>query len=144
MNRMEEAKKLHEGGFNCAQSVLAVFCENYGLDRETALKISAGFGGGMRCGEVCGAATGALMVIGLKEGHYRENDAPAKQFCYRKTVEFMDVFRKRHGSLLCRDLLSCDISTPEGMEEAAGKNLFATRCMELIQSAISILEELGY
>jgi hypothetical protein len=37
----------------------------YGLPRETSLKIASGLGGGVRCGEVCGAATGAVLVIGL-------------------------------------------------------------------------------
>ncbi|WP_265101242.1 C-GCAxxG-C-C family protein [Methanobrevibacter ruminantium] len=54
----------------CSQAVLEVFCEEFGLSREQAFKISISFGGGMRKGEVCGACTGAIMALGLKYGDF--------------------------------------------------------------------------
>ena len=68
-NKGETAVAMMAGGWNCAQSVLGVFCEDCGLDRETAMKLASGFGAGMaRKQEVCGAVSGAIMVIGLKHG----------------------------------------------------------------------------
>lgn len=44
---------------------LAACCEYTGMDEKTALALSAGFGGGARSGELCGAVTGAIMAEGL-------------------------------------------------------------------------------
>ena len=60
------ARKLFKKGYNCSQSVFAAFCDETGLDTETALKIASSFGGGMgRLREVCGAVTGMFMVVGM-------------------------------------------------------------------------------
>ena len=45
MDIREKAEKLHKSGFNCAQSVLGACGEYTGLDENTALAVSAGFGG---------------------------------------------------------------------------------------------------
>ena len=72
MEIREEATKLHESGFNCAQSVLCACGKYTGLDDKTALALSAGFGGGARCGEICGALSGAIMVLGLTNPYNRK------------------------------------------------------------------------
>lgn len=74
MSRKEEALRLFESGFNCNQAVLTAFSGELGIDKETALKIGTGFGGGVRRGDVCGAVSGAVMVLGMKQGHYIEGD----------------------------------------------------------------------
>ena len=43
----EKAKQLFMEGYNCSQAVLGAFCEECGMDFETAMKISSSFGGGM-------------------------------------------------------------------------------------------------
>ncbi len=140
----EKAVALFRGGFNCSQSVFAVFCEKYGLASEQALKIACGFGGGMRCGELCGAVTGGVMVIGLKHGQYISDDKEAKSRCYAETVRFTEKFRSENKSAVCRDILGCDISTKQGMERAISENLFGTICVDSVVSAVGILEEMGY
>lgn len=57
-NRSQQAIELFNQGYNCAQSVLGAFCEDLGIDFETALRLSSSFGGGMgRLREVCGAVS---------------------------------------------------------------------------------------
>ena len=90
MNYVEEAVQLFEDGYMCSQAVLAVFCEEFGLSREQAFKISISFGGGMRKGEVCGACTGAIMALGLR---YGENKSKSDEMC----VKFLDSFKKENG-----------------------------------------------
>ena len=68
MDREKIALENFNQGLNCAQSVFCVFAQEGGLSREKALLVASCFGGGMRCGEVCGAVTGALMAIGLNFG----------------------------------------------------------------------------
>ena len=138
------AAALFDSGFNCAQSVTAVFCEKYGTDKETVLKMSSGFGGGFRCGEICGAASGAALVIGLKHGQYMAEDKAAKANCNSKTVEFMNLFRDKNKSVVCREILKFDLSVKEEYEQAQNQNLFKTTCADMVKSAVTLLEELGY
>lgn len=135
MNHVEEAVKLFEDGYVCSQAVLAVFCEEFGLSREQAFKISISFGGGMRKGEVCGACTGAIMALGLR---YGENKSKSDEMC----VKFLDSFEKENGTYICRDLLDCDIRTEEGIKYAIDNNLFKEICPKMVESAAKITQEL--
>jgi C_GCAxxG_C_C family probable redox protein len=75
------------------------------LDADTARKISCGFGGGMRHGEVCGAVTGAIMILGLKYGQYNTDDKKSKEITYQYVKEFNKRFMDINGTIICRDLL---------------------------------------
>jgi hypothetical protein len=56
MTKADEAVALFQPGFTCSQAVLSVFAKDFGLDRDTALRISQGFGAGIaRTGDICGA-----------------------------------------------------------------------------------------
>lgn len=143
MPRVRKAVALFDG-FACSQAVLAAFCGRYGLDETMALRLATGFAGGMKSGEVCGAASGAIMVIGLKYGHIDAADKESRRFAGERVREFMDAFRERTGHLTCRDLLGCDIATPEGRQYALNNNLFATTCRDLVVAAVEILESRGY
>lgn len=135
--KIKMASDLFNGGNNCSQAVLTAFASDYGLDEETALKITCGFGSGVRNAEICGAVSGAVMVIGLKYGY-------SKEICNQKTEEFTAKFKAENGSVVCRKLLNCDISTPAGREKAIAGNLFNTKCLDMVVSAVTILEESGY
>ena len=70
-------------GYACSQSVLSAYAPLFDLDPELALRIAAPFGGGMGCmGEVCGAVTGAFMVLGLKVGNTLAQDKASKEASY--------------------------------------------------------------
>jgi len=125
-------------GHSCAQAVFSAFAEQMGLEYETAVKLTSGFGGGMGMGSVCGAVTGAIMAIGLKNGGV---DPKAKEQTAKLVREFNDRFTALHHSLNCRDLLGCDLSTPEGRQTAKNKNLFAV-CPSIVRDAATILNEL--
>jgi len=143
MNRKERAEAIFKEGFSCSQAILATFSDEYGLPRETALRISQGFGGGMaRMAETCGALTGAFMVLGLKHGRTRAEDEAAKEKTYALCQEFVRRFRARHGALCCRELLGCDIGTLEGANIARDEKLHDDLCPLLIVSAAEILEDL--
>lgn len=96
MTIQEEAVALHARGCNCAQCVLAVSGKYTGLEQETALKVAAGFGGGVRSGEICGAITGAVMAIGLTEQDPRKVAGLTKQ-C-------VESFRQEFGCVRCAEL----------------------------------------
>jgi C_GCAxxG_C_C family probable redox protein len=143
MSDVELAVDAFEGGLNCAQSMLATYGPRFGLERELALKLAGGFGGGIgHLGESCGAVTGALMVIGLKQGGTSVDGEGVQEKTYALIAKFLEEFKARRGSILCRELLGCDISTPQGLENARNKGLFEERCPNFVRASAEILEEL--
>ena len=88
----EEIQSLFLQQIDCSQVVAEQFAEELKVDKELLRKVSACFGGGMQCGETCGAVTGALMVIGLKYGHFKEDDMDQKVIMMKKVAEFKEKF----------------------------------------------------
>ena len=122
--------------------MLSAFAGHLGLDGQSALRLASGFGGGMgRMAGTCGAVTGAFLLLGLKYGRASPT-REAKEEIYSRIREFADRFKARNGSLTCKDLLGCDISTTEGHELAREKNLVATTCLKFVRDAVEILDEM--
>ncbi len=143
MDKVETVLSSFRDGFSCAQALLSAYGPELGLDRETALKVAGAFGGGMgRMGEACGAVTGAIMVIGLKYGSTDPKDFRAKEEAYRVVRVFAERFRALNESITCKELLGCDIGTPEGMKLARKSKVFSTRCPKYVKDAAEIIEEL--
>ena len=123
MTKGDIAKMNFQNGCNCAQAVLLAFCEDYGMEKETALAIAAGFGSGMGgLRETCGTVTGANMVIGLAMGE----DRMAANKTFRA---FAERFKEKNGSLVCRELLAVRVKT-------------RLTCADLCKEAGDLLEEM--
>jgi C_GCAxxG_C_C family probable redox protein len=142
MSRVEAAVSRFKEGCNCSQAILATYGEALGLPRETALRLACGFGGGMRRADTCGAVTGALMVLGLRHGPTSCPGQPQKNETYALVQAFHARFAERQGTVRCRDLLGCDISTPDGQQKAQAEQLFKTICPEAVKVAAEVLEEM--
>jgi C_GCAxxG_C_C family probable redox protein len=142
--KVEVATEKFLAGYNCAQSVLYACSDELNLEKETALKLACGLGGGLaRSGEACGAVTAAILVLGLKHGRGEHDDPSATEQTYRKTRELLAVFEQQHGSVLCRQLLQgCDLMTPEGHQHYKEHDLRRKVCLPCIQSVIALLEEI--
>lgn len=140
--RVEKAVEKFSKGFNCSQSVFSAFAPPLGILERHALRIAAGFGGGMgRLQEVCGAVTGAFMVIGARNGNTEAADTVRKGKTYEEVRAFEKRFRKLHGTILCRELLGLDLNTDEGQKQFKEKNLSGTVCSECVRDAAKILDE---
>jgi len=143
MSKLEEVIDAFNGDFNCAQSVFSSYCKDYGLDKDLALKITSGFGGGMGlCQRTCGAVTGSYMVLGLRYGMGEKDDKDKKETTYQKIHEFNKRFQGKFDSVICKELLGCDINTPEGIEHYEQNNFFENKCFEYVKEATKILEKL--
>jgi C_GCAxxG_C_C family probable redox protein len=140
----EAAAAMMAGNWNCAQSVLGVFCVDLGLERETAMKLASGFGAGMaRRQDVCGAVSGAIMAIGLKHGQAREDDKEAKEKAYRLSREAMERFQAEFGSCLCRELIpGIDLTTAAGHQRYKAEGWSEKVCRPCVRFAVRILEEI--
>jgi len=141
-DRMKKAEQYFAGNFNCSQSVLATFAPELGLDEEMALKIGTQFGGGSRKGEVCGAVSGALMVLGLKYGHYHADNMEEKRTAYRIAEDFMNRVIAEKGTTVCRELLGYNVSKPEEEEKIRELGLFQTVCPEMVRCVTGIVEKM--
>lgn len=142
MNHKEKALEYFDKKFHCSQAVLAAFAYECGLTEEQALKLGACFGSGMRKGEVCGACTGALMVLGALYGQYDKLDAESRLVANEVNDKMMNRFEKVCGAYICNDLLKCDISTKEGVEFALENKLFTEFCPKMVANAVEILEQI--
>lgn len=143
MTRSAEALEAFDSGFNCAQSILHTYGKQYFREEAFAMKLASGFGAGISYrGEMCGAVSGSLMVIGLHYGYANLTMELEKEMNYLVAKEFMTAFEQRNGSLKCNQLLKSEINTPEGLEYARQNGLFNKTCPGLIASAAEILESL--
>jgi len=128
---------------NCAQTILSTYCDIFGLDRLLALQLAQGFGRGMGRGNYnCGAVSGAYMIIGLAHKMSAANPREHVDKTYDLLQEFNRKFIEIHSSLVCRDLIGMDISTPEGLAEARDKSIFTTRCPVFVRDTGMILESI--
>lgn len=142
MNKTEEAVEVFAKGYNCSQAVFSTFSSATGIDRETAMKLACGFGGGIgRQAETCGAVTGAVMALSLLQAS-PEPTSEAKSQMYALVQRFCQEFRNQNGSTMCRELLGYDISTDEGRRQASEAGLFKSRCPEYVRGATAIVERL--
>ena len=134
MSEIERAEALFLSGLNCSQSVFCAFAEEFGMDLETAKKVSCGLGGGVgRLREVCGAVTGATLVLGMRHG-------PDKDAVYPKVQEFCAKFKEECGSIVCRELLAGTGATTGGKADARTNEYYRKRpCVELVKLAVSLL-----
>ena len=143
MDKKQKALSLFSNHYNCAQSVFTAFAPGHGLSEETALKTACAFGAGMaRTQGICGAVTGAFMVIGLRHGKYLADDQTGKDITYDKAREFAGAFTRLHGSTVCRELIGIDISTQDGLLRALDADLFESRCAVFVRDAVALLEEI--
>jgi C_GCAxxG_C_C family probable redox protein len=128
---------------NCAQSVLVNFCEELGLDRATALRLTMGFGGGEgHTGGTCGAVVGAYLVFGLQQ-ELNSDMQPAKDKAVAKILDFSKRFKEVHSSTLCPELLGYDIRIKEQFKEAIQDGAFVKKCSVFVRDATELVEQMG-
>lgn len=138
------AEENFRNGCNCAQSVLLAFGDVTGLEDETALRLSASFGGGLgRLREVCGAVSGGAMVLGLVKAPVDPTDTEAKRAHYALVRAFAGRFREQNGSIICRELLRGVSTSPGGDPESRTPGYYQKRpCAALCRTAAQILDDL--
>lgn len=142
-NNSERAVKLFKEGYNCSQAVLGAYCEELGLDLETALRLASSFGGGMgRLREVCGAVSAMFMVAGLKYGYTDPKDISSKQRHYELIQKLSQRFKEKNGSIICRELLGLDVRHDSPVPGERNGEYYKRRpCPELVSCAAEIADE---
>lgn len=127
-NSFELAGNAFKGDQNCSQSVLMAYSNHFGLSGETAQRIASGFGGGIALsGNMCGAVTGGIMVIGLAG----TGEGSSKLETYERSKQFMKSFEDKYGSLQCGKLV-------EPRENKDDKRF----CDKFVEGAALIIDEI--
>ena len=123
--------------------MLLAVCKATGWDCECIPRIGSGLGGGVgRQGEVCGALTGGVLVVGLVHGRDGAEEKEAKEAAHAKAGEFVRRFAEVNGAVRCRDLIGLDVSTDEGVQEYYARNLLEEKCSEIVSNAVRVVLEL--
>ena len=113
MKIKDKALNYHKNGCNCAQAVLAACSRYTKLDEKTALSVAAGFGGGMRSGEICGSISGAVMAIGLAFPMKNADDAETKAKVNKLSKKCVSAASCRYDCVRCRELKQKSVSCEE-------------------------------
>ena len=131
MTKKELAISLHDQKYNCAQSVACAFAEDLNIDPQILFKVCEGFGLGMGCmNGTCGAISGAMTLLGLKNSDGNLNSPATKAQTYQLSKEILQKFEAKNGATICRDL--------KGIE--TGKVLRS--CPGCIEDAVELVQEI--
>ena len=107
--RVSRAVDYFMQGYGCCQSVVAAFSDLYGMDEEMALKVGAGFGGGVgRLRMMCGAVSGLVVLAGLDCGETDGSNREGKSACYKVVQDLLEQFKQANGSIICAEILGLD------------------------------------
>lgn len=141
MTHAEKAKELFIEGYSCSQAVFGAYCEELGIDKDTAMKLSAPFGGGVgRLREMCGACSGMLMAFGVMYGYETPDNSKIKADHYKDTRELCEHFKERQGSYICREILGRRAEIG-GDPSARTEEFYKTRpCVSCVIDAAEILD----
>ncbi len=139
MTDREQILQGFNSGVDCAQIVIEEFAPRFGVNRVSAMKAAAVFGGGMWEGETCGAVIGALMAIGLKYGQSYNANQEQKELMLQKADLFKKRFSEKYGSCTCKEILGYKI--PEDLDTIIEEDLFKTKCASLVVDACIICNE---
>ena len=106
------------------------------MDATNVPRIATSFGAGFgRHGEVCGALSGAAIALGFRFGRDNVADVTAKEATYSKVEALLQAFEMEFGTVICRELISCDLRTPEGIERFKAHDLHNTLCRKFVAFA---------
>ena len=138
----EQIAGLFMRGQDCGQVVLEQYAESLGITKDEANRLAAAFGGGSGSGETCGAVVAAMMVLGMKYGHNGPDDQEHRDVLMAKRAEFIEKWKGRRGSLMCRDMLGDDISSPEGLGRILESGKLFSLCPEIVIDTLDILKDM--
>ena len=142
-SKADRARELFMQGYNCAQAVFGAFCEDYGMDFETGMRLVSSMGGGMgRLREVCGAVSAMFLIDGMAEGYSDPADHAEKTAHYARIQALAEAFKQENGSIICRELLGAQAGEPTHIPEKRTAEYYKKRsCPDLVYCAAKILEE---
>lgn len=145
MNHGEKAVELFCSGYNCAQSVAGAFADDELCTEKAALRLMAGFGGGMGgMREMCGAVSGMIFALGMDGGNYDPHDTQAKTKLYTRVREAVALFKEKYETTNCRELLLKAGCLPKPDPSVRNAEYYSKRpCAHFVEYAAIIAQRLN-
>jgi C_GCAxxG_C_C family probable redox protein len=128
---------------NCAQSVLLFTLASRG-EVASDLSIARYLGGGVAMsGELCGTLTGAALALAVRDRLRHGPEWPDQQAAVTRAQlqRLIADFDERFGSTACRELTTCDFTTPEGYQRFRDRHLYEN-CVTYLEWVCNRLAEL--
>ena len=143
-SRVDDAVKLFESGYNCCQAVFTTYADIYGIDKETALKMTSSMGGGIaKMREVCGTVSAMALLAGLKDGNIDADNQEAKTAIYELARSMAERFKTENGSIVCRELLGDLVKDESTTPSIRTPEYYGKRpCSKFVADAANIVEEI--
>lgn len=127
----EKAAEKYKTGINCAETIVMTFDELCNLGIGENVKLASGFGGGLgRAGDICGALSGAIIVLGAFKGRPKppEGELPAM---YPLSKGFHDKFVEAYEDTDCDVVRKFDWGSKEQK----------VNCLKLISGTAGLLAD---
>ena len=138
--RISQVAWYFQNGTCGTQAIVATYGDQFGISQEMALRFGCGFSGGIGLtGEVCGMVAGAVILLGMKHGPKTVKQRDEYENTVELAKQFVKDFKAKHGSVACRDIIQCDISTPEAYAKAHEDDTFQV-CGHCLQTVVDLLE----
>ncbi|MCD5410422.1 MAG: C-GCAxxG-C-C family protein [Clostridiales bacterium] len=137
MNYPKIATQHFNNGFNCAQATAKAIAKALEMDENAAEALTAGFGGGIGGHqEICGAVSGACLMLSQYYYNQVEDQAKSKEAATKATKRLINDFKEAYKEATCLGLVRTDFSI-EGaknlfLEEGGKENI----CIPAVEFAV--------
>ncbi len=126
-NLKDCALSYYSEGYSCSESVVLA-AHKVGLIDDNLVNVATGFSGGISSGCLCGAISGAVIVIGYLHGKNKTNKARVL------SKRFIEEFKNIHKATCCRALTS-------GFKDFHSNERRA-HCFNMVESSCIILDKI--
>ena len=134
---MRSARNYANQGYLCSEAVLLAAKAWWGTQDKLIPRIATGFGAGVgRQGLICGAISGGIMALGIQ---YGRDESTKNNTPYWFAQELTKRFRDRFGTLVCRELTGCDLSTEAGQRKYKEEQIWTGKCQHYIEEVTGIV-----
>ncbi|MCX8168715.1 MAG: C-GCAxxG-C-C family protein [Candidatus Methanomethylicia archaeon] len=130
-------------GYTCSESVILAFSGIAKIPEELTPKIATGFSAGIgRIGEICGAISAGVIIIGAIYGRVSLEDINGYEKCIGKVQKLIYKFQEKYGEIHCEKLIGLKLIKEEDRERFRIENLKEKKCMRFIEDIVRILMEI--
>lgn len=126
--------------WNCAESVVLAFKELTKDDRLFSSQATAFGGGGGRSGSLCGALSGALIVLGVLHGRSSPQEKELYNHVQAQAGKLMDEFKSEFGDINCTALTGyLPVRTKSDLVKFSRDKDRHKKCCRYVKAASEIL-----
>ena len=125
----------------CGEAILKAGCEAMRIESDLLPDIALGLGGGIGLqGHVCGAVSGAALVVSLAMAKKTPDYGERKMATFEAAGRVCKELEKRWGSAECRQMCDLDLTQPEGLQKLMG-GVKAQKCAGFVKDTARALAE---